>query len=122
MATTANETNSTGSQTAKMALPQEFSGRREDMNQFVISCLAHLIINKEAYNTKEKKIGFMLSLMNKGEAGAWKEQFIQAAYNAATVGDTPMTFGTFDDFLCDLKAVFQPHNDLADALAQLWAL
>ena len=33
-----------------------------------------------------------------------------------------MTFGTFDDFLHDLKAAFQPHNNPADALAQLWAL
>ena len=122
MATAANETNSVGSQPAKMALPWEFSRRREDMNWFVVSCLAHLIINKEAYDTKEKKIGFMLSLLNKGEAGAWKEQFIQAAYNAATTSDTPMTFGTFDNFLCNLKATFQPHNDPADALAQLRAL
>ena len=27
----------------------------------------------------EKKIGFILSLLNEGEAGAWKEQFIQEA-------------------------------------------
>ena len=57
-----------------------------------MSCLAHLIINKDAYNTKEKKIGFILSLMNEGEAGAWKEQFIQATYDTATAADTPMTF------------------------------
>ena len=81
-----------------------------------------MIINKEAYNTEEKKIGFVLSLMNEGEAGTWKEQFIQATYNAATIDDTPMTFGTFDYFLCDLKAMFQPHNDPADALTHLRAL
>ena len=61
MPTNANETNPTSSQTAKMALPQEFSGKKEDMNQFVMSCLAHLVINKEAYDANEKKIGFMLS-------------------------------------------------------------
>ena len=33
-----------------------------------------------------------------------------------------MTFGTFDDFLQDLRAAFKPHNDPADALAQLQAL
>ena len=33
-----------------------------------------------------------------------------------------MTFGTFDDFLRDLRATFQPHNNPADALAQLQAL
>ena len=39
--------------------------------------MAHLTINKESYQTDEKKIGFVLSLLNEGEAGAWKEQFIQ---------------------------------------------
>ena len=125
MATNPNETNTgnpTASQAAKMALPWEFSGKREDMNQFVMSCLAHLIINREIYDADEKKIGFMMSLLNKGEVGAWKEQFIQASYNAATSTNSQMTFGTFDDFLCDLKATFQPHNDPADALAQLQGL
>ena len=71
----------------------------------------------------KKKIGFMMALLNEGEAGAWKEQFIQAAYDAATSMNSQMTFGTFDNFLCDLRAAFQPHNDPAtDALTQLWAL
>ena len=61
--------------------------------------------------------------MNEGEASAWKEQFIQAAYDTATAtADTPMTFGSFDNFLRDLRAAFQPHNDPADALTQLRAL
>ena len=62
-----------------------------------------------------------LPLLNEGEA-AWKEQFIQAAYDATTSTNFQMTFGTFDDFLRDLRATFQPHNDPADALAQLQAL
>ena len=87
-----------------------------------MSCLAHLVINREIYDTSEKKIGFMMALLNEGEAGAWKEQFIQAAYDAATGTNSHMNFRTFDDFLHDLKAMFQPHNDCADALAQLQAL
>ena len=83
-----------------------------------MSCLAHLVINREVYNANEKKIGFMMALLNEGEAGAWEEQFIQASYNATTSTGTQMTFGTFNDFLCDLEATFQPHNDPADGLAQ----
>ena len=60
--------------------------------------------------------------MNEGEAGTWKEQFIQATYDTATATNTPMTFGGFNDFLRDLKAAFQPHNNPADTLTQLWAL
>ena len=58
MATNTNETNtgsSTTSQTAKMALSWEFSGKREELNQFIMSCLAHLIINREMYDANEKK-------------------------------------------------------------------
>ena len=39
----------------------------------------------------KKKIGFMMALLSEGEAGAWKEQFIQAAYDAATSTNSQMT-------------------------------
>ena len=94
-----------------------------DLNRFVMSCMAHLMVNKDIYQTDEKKIGFILSLLNEGEAGAWKEQFIQEAFDeAATNGTAEMTFGTFFDFLKRLKESFQPHNDAADTLTQLRAL
>ena len=65
----------------------------------------------------------MLSLLNNGEAGAWKEQFIQEAFNKAVVnGTAKMTFGMFLDFLKRLKESFEPHNDAANALTQLRAL
>ena len=96
----------------------EFSRKREDMNQFMMSCLAYLVINREIYDADENKIGFMMSLLNKGEAGAWKEQFIQASYDTTST-NSQMNFGTFDDFLHNLKAMFQPHNNPMDALAQL---
>ena len=126
MATNSKEINtrsSTTFQMVKMALPQEFSRKREELNQFIMSCLAHLVINRKMYDADKKKIGFiMMALLNEGEAGAWKEQFIQAAYDATTSTNFQMTFGTFDNFLHDLRATFQPHNDPADALAQLQAL
>ena len=44
--------------------------------------------NKQRNLSNEKKIRFMLSLLNDGEAGAWKEQFIQEATNeTVTSGD-----------------------------------
>ena len=104
-------------------MPREFSGKQTDLNRFIMSCMAHLTVNKDIYQTDEKKIGFMLSLLNDGEARAWKEQFIQEAFNkAVTSGTAEMTFGTFLDFLKRLKESFEPHNDAADALTQLRAL
>ena len=84
-----------------------------------MSCMAHFLVNKDIYQTDEKKIGFILSLLNDGEAGAWKEQFIQEAFNEAVAnGDAKMTFRTFIDFLKRLKESFEPHNDTANALTQ----
>ena len=85
--------------------------------------MAHLLINKEIYQTDEKKIGFVLSLLNEGEAGVWKEQFIQEIFDETVKnGATDMNFGTFIDFLKKLKESFEPHNNAADALTQLRAL
>ena len=110
-------TNGTSSKEVKIAMPREFSGRRTDLNRFIMSCMAHLVVNKDIYHTDEKKIGFLLSLLNDGEAGAWKEQFIQEAFNEAMAnGGAKMTFRTFPDFLKRLKESFEPHNDAADAL------
>ena len=116
-------TNGASSKEAKMMMPREFTGKQTDLNRFIMSCMAHLMINKEIYQMDEKKIGFMLSLLNDGEAGAWKEQFIQEAFNeTVTSGAAEMTFGTFLDFVKRLKESFEPHNDAADALTQLRAL
>ena len=88
-----------------------------------MSCMAHLVVNKDIYHMDEKKIGFFLSLLNDREAGAWKDQFIQEAFDEAmTKGGAEMTFGTFPDFLKRLKESFKPHNDTANTLTQLRAL
>ena len=84
-----------------------------------MSSLAHLVVNWEVYDADKKKIGFMMAFLNEGEVRAWKEQFIQAAYDTATSSGTHMTFWIF---LCNLRAAFQPHNNPADALAQLQTL
>ena len=116
-------TNGTSLKEARKMMPREFSGKRTDLNRFIMSCMAHLTINKEIYQTDEKKIGFMLLLLNEGEAGAWKEQFIQEMFNeTVTSGAVEMTFGSFVDFVKRLKESFETHNDAADALTQLRAL
>ena len=74
-------------QAVKMALLKEFSGKREELNRFILSCMAHIVINREIYDTNERRIGFMMALLNKGEVGAWKEKFIQSDYNVASATD-----------------------------------
>ena len=116
-------TNGASLKEARMMMPREFSGKQTDLNRFIMSCMAHLTMNKEIYLSDKKKIGFMLSLLNEGEAGAWKEQFIQEMFNeTVTSGAAEMTFGTFLDFVKRLKESFEPHNNAADTLTQLRAL
>ena len=116
-------TNGASLKEARMMMPREFSGKRTDLNRFIMSCMAHLTMNKEIYLSDKKKIGFMLSLLNEGEAGAWKEQFIQEMFNeTVTSGAAEMTFGTFLDSVKRLKESFEPHNDAANTLTQLRAL
>ena len=115
-------TNGASSKEVKMVMPRKISGKRTDLDRFIMSCMAHLVVNKDIYHTNEKKIGFLLSLLNDREAGAWKEQFIQEAFDEAMAnGGAKMTFRTFPDFLKKLKESFEPHNDAADALTQLRA-
>ena len=116
-------TNRTSSKEVKMAMPREFSGKQTDLNRFIMSCMAHLVVNKDIYHMDKKKIGFLLSLLNDGEAGARKEQFIQEAFDEAMAnGGAEMMFGTFPDFLKRLKEFFKPHTNATDALTQLRAL
>ena len=42
-------TNGTSSKEVKMAMPREFSGKQTDLNQFIMSCMAHLVVNKDIY-------------------------------------------------------------------------
>ena len=41
--------NDTSSKEVKMAMPREFSSRRMDLNRFLMSCMAHLVVNKDTY-------------------------------------------------------------------------
>ena len=65
-------THGTSSKEVKMTMPREFSGKRTDLNRFIMSCMAHLMVNKDTYH-RQKEDRLFLSLLNDGEAGVWKE-------------------------------------------------
>ena len=62
------------------------------------------MINKETYNTNDKKIAFMLSYMTDKEALQWKELYLEALTNQTT-GD--IVFSTYAKFLDELKEAFK---------------
>jgi len=56
--------------------PEPFTGDRLRTNKFIQQCQLYLKINKSAYKDNDRMISFILSLMTKGEAGEWQEQYL----------------------------------------------
>jgi hypothetical protein len=71
--------------------------------------------NAEIYNTEEKKVLFVLSFMNGGVAGSWKQEKTAAYLKAGN-------FGTFDEFKQAVQTVFTPIDDKGVAKTELCTL
>jgi hypothetical protein len=107
MTTTAKE--------VKLRTPTDFHGARELTTKFLQEVEMYMRANTEIYNTEEKKVLFVLSFMNGGVAGSWK-QGKTAAY--LKVGN----FGTFDEFKQAVQTVFTPIDDKGVAKTELRTL
>ena len=60
----------------KLNPPKPFTGKRTDLQRFIQETFVFLTINKEHYNTDDKKIAFVMSFMNNGDVSIWKQEFI----------------------------------------------
>jgi hypothetical protein len=107
MTTTAKE--------VKLRAPTDFHGAQELTTKFLQEVEMYMRTNAEIYNTEEKKVLFVLSFMNGGVAGSWK-QGKTAAYLKA--GD----FGTFDKFKQAVRTAFTPIDDEGVAKTELRTL
>ena len=56
--------------------PKIFTEKRTDLQRFLQDTFVFLMINKEHYNTDDKKIAFVMSFMTDGNAALWKQEFI----------------------------------------------
>src|SRR5271163_4828931 len=99
----------------RINLPKAFSGKQTEFKQFIQDCLVYTTINKSVYDHDDKKIAFVLSFMNEGDAAAWKEEYIDVAINS----EGEITFGTFDDFKTRLVKAFAPYDAPGDALEEM---
>lgn len=108
-----------GSKTSELKLktPMIFSGKQEELDEFLDSVELYLDINDEIYNTDKKKIGFALSFMDEGDAKSWKSQF---QHSKKTNGN--LNLGTWSDFEKEIKKAFQPYDAPGDALDLLTTL
>ena len=103
----------------KMNLPKSFTGKRTELKRFLQDCQVYLMINRDIYDDDDKKIAFVLSFMNEGDAGAWKEELVSRALDEADERGDDLLFGTFRAFKESLTESFSPYNAPGDALDEM---
>jgi len=115
------ETESKGKK-VKLNLPKPFNGKHEKLKTFLQDSQMYLLINAEMYETDLKKIAFMLSLMEEGDAASWKQQLIEETFDRAILAGTDPNFGTIVNFIGALKDAFEPYDSEGNTLEEMKAL
>jgi hypothetical protein len=69
-------------------------------------------MNRSVYNTDEKKVRYILSLMTKGMAAIWRDNFLCSSENELEVYNFP----TYWNFILLLENNFQSTNEKAEVL------
>ena len=96
--------------------PKIFTGKRTDLQRFLQDTFVFLTINKEHYNTNDKKIPFVMSFMTDGDAALWKQEFISKVIQDSVTAGNEITFGTYKSFIESLEKSFLPYDAPGDAL------
>ena len=86
--------------------PDDFNGDRKEIQRFLLNCKVYLQINKHIYDNDESQIAFILSFMNKKEAGKWKENYLLSLINDSR----DVAFPTMKNFVGQLTHDFKPAN------------
>ena len=96
--------------------PKVFTGKRTDLQRFLQDTFVFLTINKEHYNTDDKKIAFVMSFMTDGNTALWKQEFISKVIRDSITAGNKITFGTYKSFIKSLEKSFLPYDAPGDAL------
>ena len=96
--------------------PKVFTGKRTDLQRFLQDTFIFLTINKEHYNTNDKKIAFVMSFMTDRDAALWKQEFISKVIRDSVTAGNEITFGTCKSFIESLEKSFLPYDAPGDAL------
>ena len=91
---------------------EDYDGKEVTFQAWIRSIELYLLINKEIYDTDQKKITFALSFMKKGSILGWATTFTSNAIDNKK-------FGTFADFKNSLTKAFLITDLKAKALAHL---
>jgi hypothetical protein len=103
----------------KLNPPKPFTGKRTELKRFMQDVIVYTTINKDVYDTDDKKIAFTISFMNDGDAGAWKEEFLSRKIADANRRGDDVAFGTWTAFKTALEESFKPFDAAGDALFEM---
>ena len=106
----------------KLNLPKPFNGKRENLKTFLQDSQMYILINAETYDMNLKKIAFMLSFMEEGDAASWKQQLIEETFDGAILAGTDPNFRTLRSFIGSLKDAFKPYDSEGNTLEEMKAL
>ena len=97
--------------------PKPFTGKRTDLQHFIQETFVFLTINKEHYNTDDKKIAFVMLFMNNGDTSIWKQEFISRIMKDDQGDD--ICFGTYKAFMDSLEKSFLPYDGPGNVLKKM---
>ena len=74
----------------KLAEQPDFTGRPEDLQDFLSNCEMMFVLKSDVYgrNGNDRKIGYAPSLMKKGNAALWESQYIRSNFTHGALTDT----------------------------------
>src|ERR1700678_4155586 len=103
-------TNSNKTKKLKINPPTDFTGNRDDLENFIQDCTLYLTLDRAVYETDEKQIIFMVLYMTEGTAHAWKEAFVRDVINSQ--GNH---FRSLKQFTVNLEKAFEASDSEGDA-------
>ncbi|PPR07676.1 hypothetical protein CVT24_003859 [Panaeolus cyanescens] len=107
-------TSPTANKELKMNEPPKYDGNRNQFIHFSNAVKLYLTMNRHIYNTDEKKLIFIPSYLVKGEAAAWREEFL----SKKMIGHM-MHLGLYVDFWNAHEKTFSPQDKSGDAISKL---
>jgi hypothetical protein len=104
----------------KLNPPTSFTGKQNEFVLFMQDVYIYLKVNRYIYDNNNNKISFILSYLTGGDAAIWKQQFIQTKIEEHEQEKTEEpNWGTYKAFVEALKQIFQPYDELAEALEDM---
>ena len=95
-------------------MPKPFTGKRQDLKKFMQDVQLYIQMNNKIYATELERIIFTLSFFESGDAGSWKEQWVEEKLK-----NGPINFGSWDEFYKELFTAFSPYDTPGDALDEM---